>query len=86
LATTVTTSSSSHETFTEQTKAHLSSPLLLLKLLSQSLITIINNLREKIVSFNWRADPLIPKVKRAFGSRLARCFGFITLGALLLAG
>jgi hypothetical protein len=43
-------------------------------------------LREKTTNFDWRADPLIPKVKKAFGSRLASGFGFITLGALLLAG
>jgi hypothetical protein len=44
------------------------------------------NLREKAANFDWRADPLIPKVKRAFGSRLAGVLEFITLGALLLAG
>jgi hypothetical protein len=42
-------------------------------------------LREKAANFDWRADPLIPKVKRAFGSRLASDFEFITLEALLLA-
>jgi hypothetical protein len=42
-------------------------------------------LREKAINFDWRADPLIPKVKRAFGSRLAGILKFITLGALLLA-
>jgi hypothetical protein len=44
------------------------------------------NLREKAANFDWRGDPLIPKVKRAFGSRLADGFEFITLEALLLAG
>jgi hypothetical protein len=44
------------------------------------------NLREKAANFDWRADPLITKVKRAFGSRLADILEFITLGALLLAG
>jgi hypothetical protein len=39
-------------------------------------------LREKAANFDWRADPLIPKVKRAFGSRLAGVLEFITLGAL----
>jgi hypothetical protein len=43
------------------------------------------NLKEKIANFDWRADPLIPKVKRAFGSRLASILEFITLGTLLLA-
>jgi hypothetical protein len=43
------------------------------------------NLREKAVNFDWRADPLISKVKRAFGSCLASILEFITLGALLLA-
>jgi hypothetical protein len=37
-------------------------------------------LREKTINFDWRADPLIPKVKRAFGSRLAGVLEFITLG------
>jgi predicted translin family RNA/ssDNA-binding protein len=44
------------------------------------------NLREKAANFNWRADSLISKVKRAFGSCLAGVLEFITLGALLLAG
>jgi hypothetical protein len=43
------------------------------------------NLREKATNFDWIADPLIPKVKRAFGSRLVGVLEFITLGALLLA-
>jgi hypothetical protein len=44
------------------------------------------NLREKAANFDWRADPLIPKIKREFSSRLAGVLDFITLGALLLAG
>jgi hypothetical protein len=43
-------------------------------------------LEEKATNFDWRADPLIPKVKRAFGSCLADILEFITLGVLLLAG
>jgi hypothetical protein len=43
------------------------------------------NLKEKIANFDWRADPLIPKVKREFGSCLAGVLEFITLEALLLA-
>jgi hypothetical protein len=43
------------------------------------------NLREKAANFDWRADPLIPKVKRVFGSRLVGVLEFITLGALHLA-
>jgi hypothetical protein len=44
------------------------------------------NLREKVANFDWRVDPLIPKVKRTFGSCLAGVLEFITLEALLLAG
>jgi hypothetical protein len=44
------------------------------------------NLRENAANFDWRADSLIPKVKRAFDLRLADILEFITLGALLLAG
>jgi hypothetical protein len=44
------------------------------------------NLREKTANFDLRADPLIPKVKRAFGSRLTSVLEFITLEALLLVG
>jgi hypothetical protein len=43
------------------------------------------NLREKAANFDWRADPSIPKVKRAFGSCLVGVLEFITFGALLLA-
>jgi hypothetical protein len=44
------------------------------------------SLREKAAKLDWRVDPLIPKVKRAFGSRLAGGSRVCYSWSLLLAG
>jgi hypothetical protein len=71
----------------KQTRAHLSLSSIIAPQAPKLIFDLHHqNLREKAANFNWRADSLISKVKRAFGSCLAGVLEFITLGALLLAG